>query len=106
MRDSGNFAGDVDVPNLATGYSRLRLTLDGSIVYEAGPRRNTWFMQAIGGSPAGGTYSTVGDLGRFARALVVSTFEGRSSFTEAFRLLGFKKMATFRELGSSLGVGI
>jgi Zn-dependent peptidase ImmA (M78 family) len=41
---------------------------------------------------------------RFARALVVSTWEGHSSFTEAFRLLGVKKMATFQELGRSLGV--
>ncbi len=43
---------------------------------------------------------------RFARALVSSTLQGRCSFTEAFRLLGFKKMATFREVGHSLGVGV
>lgn len=42
---------------------------------------------------------------RFARALFVSTFEGRTSFTEAFRMLGLKKMATFRELGHRLEVG-
>lgn len=42
---------------------------------------------------------------RFAHALVVSTFEGRSSFTEAFRLLGFKKMTTLREIADSLRIG-
>ena len=42
---------------------------------------------------------------RFARALVVSTLEGRTAFTETFRMLGLKKMATFNELGHSLGVG-
>lgn len=41
---------------------------------------------------------------RFARALVVSTWEGRSSFTEAFRLLGIKRMETFRGMGESLGM--
>ena len=30
---------------------------------------------------------------RFARAMVVSTLEGRTSFTETFRMLGLKKMA-------------
>ncbi len=41
---------------------------------------------------------------RFARALVVSTLEGRTAFTETFRMLGLKKMKTFNELGRSLGV--
>lgn len=43
---------------------------------------------------------------RFARALVVSTWEGRSSFTEAFRLLGVKKMETFRGFERSLGLAV
>lgn len=42
---------------------------------------------------------------RFARALVESTLEGRTSFTETFRMLGLKKMATFSKLGRSLEVG-
>ena len=42
---------------------------------------------------------------RFARALVVSTLEGRVAYTESFRMLGLKKMSTFNELARSLDVG-
>ena len=65
-------------------------------------------LRALPQGSGGNFYLTLGarTSKRFARALVVSTLEGRSSFTEAFRLLGFKRMATFRELGHSLGLGV
>jgi Zn-dependent peptidase ImmA (M78 family)/transcriptional regulator with XRE-family HTH domain len=69
-------------------------------------RRELERLRAMPTGDGGNFYLTLGARAskRFARALVVSTLEGRSSFTETFRLLGLKKMATFQELGYSLGV--
>jgi Zn-dependent peptidase ImmA (M78 family)/transcriptional regulator with XRE-family HTH domain len=59
--------------------------------------------------PSGGDFyrTTAARVGkRFARAVVTATWEGRASFTEACRLLGFKKMATFHKISRSLEVGL
>jgi len=41
---------------------------------------------------------------RFARALVVSTLEGQTLHRDAYRMLGFHKHATFRELAHQLEI--
>jgi len=63
-------------------------------------------LGALAKTSGGDFYLTLGArVGKsFARAVAVSALEGRSSFTEAFRMLGFKKMSTFNELCRSLGL--
>jgi len=41
---------------------------------------------------------------RFARAVVASALEGRTTYPDAFRLLGLRKAATFDQLAQRLGV--
>ncbi len=43
---------------------------------------------------------------RLARELIVSTLEGRTSYTESFRLLGVKKLSTFERVAESLGLAV
>ena len=64
-------------------------------------------LRALPKGSGGDFYLTLGARvsRRFARALVVSTLEGHTAFTETFRMLGLRKMATFKELGRSLEVG-
>ena len=60
------------------------------------------------GSTGGNAIRNVGSRvsKRLARALVVSALEGRTSYTESFRLLGVKKLSTFERVATSLGVGV
>ncbi len=64
-------------------------------------------LRGLSKGSGGNFYLTLGARvsKRFARALVESTLEGRTGFTEAFGMLGVKKMDTFNELGGKLGVG-
>ncbi len=85
-------------------YDAGRLTRDEFwAAYDEELRR----LRALPKGSGGDFYLTLGARvsKRFARALVASTLEGRTGYTETFRMLGLKKMATFNELGRSLGVG-
>lgn len=70
MRDTDAYETDADVPNLATGYTRT--TTNGpspSGPPREGPRRSNIHMHSVKGGPAGGGFSTVGDLLRFSDAM-------------------------------------
>jgi len=60
MKNSDSYEMDYPVENLAVGYSPDRTSKYGW--------QNNYFKHVIKGGPAGGGFSTVGDLHRFARA--------------------------------------
>jgi len=78
MANSDCYDVDLSVPNLATGYTRERFdepSVDDHAPWmEAlGPWRENTLMHSVKGGPAGGGYSTVEDLTRFAMALTDGT---------------------------------
>jgi CubicO group peptidase (beta-lactamase class C family) len=66
MSDTDCYEMDRPVRNLAIGYTRM-----GPEGHQEspGPRRNNLFMHTVKGGPAGGGFSTVGDMLRFSEAL-------------------------------------
>lgn len=63
-------------------------------------------LRTLAAGSGGNFYSSTGARvsKRFARAVLTATLEGRSSYTDAFHLLGFRKLATFNELSRRLGL--
>ena len=62
---------------------------------------------AIRSSSGGGNFynTQLSRVGRsFAQAVITSTLEGHTSYTDAFQMLGFKKLSAFYELADRLGV--
>ena len=63
-------------------------------------------LQDLSRSGGGNAIRNVGARAskRLARTLIVSVLEGRTSYTEAFRLLGIKKLSSFESVAASLEV--
>lgn len=63
-------------------------------------------FDARSGGDGGDFYNTQNARlgGRFATAVISSALEGRTPYTEAFRLLGFKRASTFDEFARKLGI--
>jgi CubicO group peptidase (beta-lactamase class C family) len=74
MTTTGEYELDRVNPNLAVGYQK-EWDADGTMSY-----RNNLFQHVIRGGPAGGGYSTVEDLERFAEALAGGRLVSRETF--------------------------
>ena len=71
MHDTDAYERDQSVPNLAIGYTNM-----GPTGPELGPPQPNTPTLPFKGGPAGGGYSTTGDLARFAEALLANRLLG------------------------------
>jgi CubicO group peptidase (beta-lactamase class C family) len=69
MVDTDYYETDLDIPNLATGYTNWIEQGEDYQEFHLGQRRNTLHYGGIKGNPQGGPFSTVEDLLRFSVAL-------------------------------------
>ena len=77
MTDSDSYEMDYPVENLAIGYSRDRNSLYGW--------QNNLYKHVIKGGPAGGGFSTVKDLHRFARAIQTGKLVSQESLDKMWK---------------------
>ena len=64
-------------------------------------------MELVGAGGGGGDFYNTQPARvskRFARSVIVSTLEGQTPYSDAFQMLGLKKLATFNGMGERLGV--
>ena len=96
MRDTGAFETDKPIDNVAIGYTR-----DGSLTpEELRTRHDNIKLHVVKGSPAGGSFSTVEDLQRFALALL-----GNKLLNEEFTQRAVSAQAKTGILGDASGYG-
>ena len=64
-------------------------------------------MELVGAGGGGGDFYNTQPTRvskRFARSVIVSALEGQTLYSDAFQMLGLKKLATFNGMGERLGV--
>lgn len=93
MQDTGNWPADEDIPNRAVGYTYMGQPTGA-------PRKSNIFLLQRGGS-AGGGYSTVGDLLRFAEAL-----QGHKLLDERYTRLALQGYVATTRPGVKYGFGL
>ena len=88
----------------------IRRLFDGGIInkrqFEEAWKKETGRLKKIPQKSGGDFYRTanIRNSKIFMYALIASTLEGRTPFTEAFRLMGIKKMETFDKIGHQFGI--